>query len=80
MLIVPEEVPGPTEAQMITKRKELLTAVCTVFRNMEEASSPTDPAVIQAKRAILNGLAELHLIDALDDARTLATLTALPNK
>jgi hypothetical protein len=47
---------------------------------MEEASSPTDPAVIQAKRAILNGLAELHLIDALDDARTLATLTALPNK
>ena len=80
MVIVPEEVPRSTEFQMITRRKELLTAVCTVFRNMEEASSHTDPAVIQAKRAILNGLAELHMIDALDDGPTLATLTALPNK
>ena len=54
---------------MLKERKELLTAVCTVFRNMEEASSPTDPAVMQAKRSILNGLAEMHMIDALDDAR-----------
>jgi hypothetical protein len=65
---------------MITRHKELLSAVSIVFRNMEEASSPTDPAVIQAKRAILNGLAELHMIDALDDGPTLAALTALPQK
>jgi hypothetical protein len=63
---------------MITKHQELLTAICTVFRNMEQASSPTDPAVMQAKRAILNGLAELRMIDALDDAPTLAALTAVP--
>jgi hypothetical protein len=47
---------------------------------MEQASSPTDPAVIQAKRAILNGLAELRMIDALDDATTLAALTSLPHR
>ena len=80
MLIVPDEVPGPTELPMITRHKELLTAVCTVFRSMEEASSPTDPAVIQAKRAILNGLAKLHMINALDDASALATLTAIPHR
>jgi hypothetical protein len=65
---------------MISKHQELLTAICTVFRSMEQASSPTDPAVIQAKRAFLNGLAELRMIDALEDARTLAALTALPRK
>jgi hypothetical protein len=71
---------GPTELQMITERKELLTAICTVFRSMEEASSPTDPAVIQAKRSILNGLAEIHMVDALDDAPVLAALTAPRHK
>lgn len=50
------------------------------FRSMEQASSPTDPAVIQAKRALLNGLAELRMIDALDDATTLAALTSLPHR
>jgi hypothetical protein len=65
---------------MITERKELLTAICTVFRSMEEASSPTDPAVMQAKRSILNGLAEIHMVDALDDAPVLAVLTAPRHK
>ena len=64
---------------MITAKKELLTAIFTFFRCLDEASSPTDPAVIQAKRAILNGLAEVQIIDALDDASILATLTALPH-
>ena len=63
---------------MITANKELFAAILTVFRQMDEASSPTDPAVRQAKRAILNGLAEAHLIDALDDAPILAALIALP--
>ena len=80
MLIVPEVVAGLTGFQMLTRHKDLLTALCTVFRSMEEASSPADPAVIHAKRAILNGLAELHMIDALDDASTLASLTAIPHK
>jgi hypothetical protein len=65
---------------MITKHQELLTAICSVFRSMEQASSPTDPAVIQAKRALLNGLAELRMIDALDDATTLAALTSRPHR
>jgi hypothetical protein len=64
---------------VITEHKALLNAVCTLFKHLDAASSPTDPAVVQAKRAILNGLAELHMIDALDDASTIAALTALPH-
>ncbi len=62
---------------MITSNKGLLTAICTAFRHLDQASSPTDPAVVLAKRFILNGLAEIHMIDALDDASILAILTAL---
>ncbi len=65
---------------MLKERRELLNAICTVFRSLEEASSPSDPAVMQAKRSILNGLAEIHMIDALDDGPVLAALTALPRK
>jgi hypothetical protein len=65
---------------MIAEDRNLLNAICRIFRDLEEAGGPTDPAVIQAKRALLNGLAELRLIDALDDAGILATLIALPRK
>lgn len=65
---------------MITANRELFSAICAAFRHLDAASSPTDPAVIKAKRAILNGLAEVHLIDALDDASTIADLTALPRR
>jgi hypothetical protein len=65
---------------MIADDRNLLFAICTIFRELEEASGVTDPAVIQAKRALLNGLAELRLIDALDDALILESLTALPQK
>ena len=68
------------ECPMIAEDRSLLIAICSHFRDLEEASGPSDPAVIQAKRALLNGLAELRLIDALDDALILATLTALPRK
>ena len=63
---------------MLKERRELLSAICAVFRSLEEASSPSDPAVMQAKRSILNGLAEIDMIDALDDGPVLAALTALP--
>jgi hypothetical protein len=63
---------------MLRERKELLNSICTVFKYLDDSSSPTGPAVIAAKRTILNGLAELHLVDALDDASSIAALTALP--
>jgi len=79
MLRLPEVAShGPREPPMLKERRELLSAICTVFRNLEEASSPSDPAVMQAKRSILNGLAEIDMIDALDDRPVLAALTALP--
>jgi len=65
---------------MIAEDRSLLIAICAHFRDLEEAGGPADPAVILAKRALLNGLAELRMINALDDALMLATLTALPRK
>jgi hypothetical protein len=63
---------------MITRRKDLLTAVHQSFTNLEQSLGPHDPAVIEAKRVILIRLAELHMIDSLDDASILESLGGLP--
>ncbi|HMG87754.1 MAG TPA: hypothetical protein VK574_18610 [Terracidiphilus sp.] len=65
---------------MITKHKDLLAAVCESLKGLEEAIGPRDPAVIEAKRVILVRLAELHMIDSLDDASLLASLPNLPRQ
>ena len=58
------------------ERRQLLNAVCTLFRCIDTASSPADLAVVRAKRAILNGLFELHVFNALDDGPLIAALAA----
>ena len=71
---------GRRELILTTAKKELLTAICSAFGRLDEASNPADPAVILAKRFLLNGLAEMRLIDALDDAAILNSLIGVPRQ